>query len=404
MEATTVTDPAPGRSVIRELLRVSSRPGMCSLAGGIPGPSTFPLEALRAALDEATRVEGPTGPLAFQYGPTEGIDELRSVLAERYGVDIGNVLVTSGAQQALHLAATVIAGHRPGPTVATESVTYLGALQAFRACGASIRSLAGDGEGLRVDELAAGPRPDAVYVVPNFANPTGAVLPVDRRRRLATEASEADGFVVVEDDPYGALRFAGDPLPSVGSLGGPGSAVVQVGSSSKILAPGLRVGWLVGPAWFVDAAAVAKQAVDLHTSALSQLVVARLLGRRDEHEAHLAALRAHYEVRAEVLADALEARLGDRLAFRRPDGGMFLWATATDGTDTDALLTAALEHGVAFVPGRAFDATGSGVVGRRSMRLSYATLDPRGLDEAVARLARAWNEAARPVSPSRVGR
>lgn len=372
-------------SRIRELLRVTEQPGMLSLAGGLPAPATFPAGLLARAFERATAIAGPTGPVAWQYGPTEGAAALREQVAAEHGVALDEVLVTTGSQQSLDLLARVLCDE--GDVIAVEHPTYLGALQAFNLAGATIVGVAGDADGLDTDALAAalhaGLRPKAVYVVANFHNPTGTTFAADRRRHLVDLATRF-GFVVIEDDPYGALRFAGDaPL----SMGGPGAPVLRLGTASKVLAPGLRVGWLSGPAPIVAAAIRAKQAVDLHTSSVAQLIVAEARADGDAFAAHLATARGHYAAQASALAESLRRHL-PQARFAVPDGGMFLWVDL--GVPTESLLARAVARGVAFVPGEAFAAPGAdaAAVATRA-RLSFATLTPEQLDEATRRLAAA---------------
>jgi 2-aminoadipate transaminase len=372
-------------SRIRELLRVTEQPGMLSMAGGLPAPATFPTALLQSAYDRAVAIAGPTGPIAWQYGPTEGAAALRDQVAGDHDVPVEQVLVTTGSQQSLDLLARVLCD--PGDVLFVEQPTYLGALQAFGLSGARIVGVPGDEHGLDVDALAArlesGLRPKAVYVVVNFANPTGTTLAADRRRRLVGLA-ERHEFLVIEDDPYGDLRFRGDHQPSMGGRGAP---VVRLGTASKVLAPGLRVGWLSGPAPVVAAAVRAKQAVDLHTSSLAQLIVAEARADRDAFAAHLDTARAHYAAQAAALDAALAHHLPD---VPRPsvEGGMFAWIDL--GTATEPMLARAVDRGVAFVPGSAFAAPDSDAATIETMaRLSFATLAPDQLDQAVHRLARA---------------
>lgn len=379
-------------SRIRELLRITEQPGMLSMAGGLPAPVAFPTALLDAASARATQLQGPTGPVAWQYGPTEGAALLREQVALEHGMPLNQVLVTTGSQQSLDLLARVLCDE--GDVVVTEHPTYLGALQALQLAGATVVGLPGDASGLDTaalaTALAGGLRPKAVYVVANFGNPSGATLSVERRAHLVALA-ERYGFLVIEDDPYGELRFAG---AAVRSMGAPGAPVVRLGSASKVLAPGLRVGWMSGPSPVVAACTRAKQAVDLHTSSVAQLVVAEARSDRTAYAAHLAAARAHYAAQADALAEALARHLPD-VHFTRPEGGMFVWVDL--GVETEPLLTAAVERGVAFVPGPAFAAPGSDPESVATYaRLSFATLTPDELDDAVHRLAAAM---AGPPSP-----
>lgn len=371
-----------GSSAIRDLLEITERPGIVSLAGGLPNPATFPTEAIAAAT-AAALAEDPVA--ALQYGPTEGYRPLRRWIAERNGLGPwgeDQVLVTSGSQQALELATRALVD--PGGMVALADPAYVGALQAFRAAGVELAAIPSDADGLRVDvladRLALGERPTLVYVVANFDNPSGSTLAPDRRVALA-DLADRYGFWIVDDDPYGDLRWRGAcPVP----LRDLTDRTITLGSTSKVLAPGLRVGWAVAPVEVHRAMNILKQSADLHTSSLTQQIVHRTLAADGFLDAHLATLRTTYQHQAQHLVGALRAALGDRLIVPDPDGGMFLWCElrAADA-DTAALLAPAVERGVAFVPGAAF---GVEDLHPRRMRLSYATAGPAGLDLAVERL------------------
>lgn len=372
-----------GSSAIRDLLEITERPEIVSLAGGLPTPDAFPVAALAAATAEVL-ADDPHG--ALQYGATEGYRPLRGWVAARHGAGIDHVTVTHGSQQALELLARATTD--PGGTIALADPGYVGAIQAFRAAGATLAGIASDHHGLCTDDLerrlAAGLRPTLVYVVADFDNPTGATLPLHRRLALAALA-ERYGFWIVDDDPYGTLRWAGERPTPLRELS---DRVISLGTTSKMLCPGLRVGWAVAPPELSRAVVVLKQAADLHTGSLAQQVVHRLVSRPDGWlDGHLADVRARYSAQAQVLVAELHGQLGDRLAFRAPEGGMFLWATVA-GTDVDTseLLERALRHGVAFVPGAAF---GVEATHPRALRLSFATTSAPGLSEAVRRLGAA---------------
>ncbi len=371
-----------GSSAIRDLLEITERPGIVSLAGGLPNPATFPTEAIGRAT-AAALAEDPVG--ALQYGPTEGYRPLRRWVAGRTGLSDGGeeqVLITSGSQQALELLTRALVD--PGELVALADPAYVGALQAFRAAGVELAAIPSDADGLCVDVLAdrieQGARPRLVSVVANFDNPSGSTLSADRRIALA-QLADRHGFWIVDDDPYGDLRWNGRAPVALRDLT---DRTITLGSTSKILAPGLRIGWAIAPADVHRSMAILKQSADLHTSSLSQQVVHRTLAEPGFLDAHLALLRRTYQRQAEHLVGALRTHLGDRLTVAEPGGGMFLWAElrATDA-DTAALLAPAVERGVAFVPGAAF---GVEDLHPRRMRLSYATADPAGLDLAVERL------------------
>lgn len=381
-------------STIRDLLRLVDRPAMLSMAGGLPSPELLPTDRLRLAADEVLS-RHVTARRAAQYSASEGLGELRDVLAARLACDVDDVTVTTGSQQAVDLVVRAVID--PGDVVVVESPTYLGSLQAFRSHGAEVVSVPGDGSGMRVDRLAEmvgrGLVPRLVYVVPNFANPTGATMPLDRRVALV-ELAARHGFVVLEDDPYGELRWRGESLPSLCELAaGTGAAVASAGSASKVLAPGLRVGWMRAPGWLASAVVRLKQSTDLHTSSLDQLLVAHVLADGAFMAGHVAAIRSVYASRSRALVDALRTRLGDVLQLDEPDGGMFVWAHRRDGASTVPWFAAALDHDVAFVPGGAFSPDPAG--GRRigspaaALRMCFTTLGEHDLRDAVDRLATA---------------
>lgn len=375
-------------SAIRDLLKVTDQPDMLSLAGGLPTPDSFPLGDLRR---EADRLLGEFGPRVVQYSATDGVPELRTWIAAHHSAQVGRsvaadgeIVVTHGSQQGLDLLAKVLVDR--GAVVVTESPAYLGAVQALELFEPRFEVVPGDEHGMQVElleqRLADGLRPALVYVVPNFHNPSGATMSLERRRLLARLADQYE-LVVVEDDPYGAIRFAGEPLPPVAAFS---TRVVHLGTFSKIVAPGLRVGWMVGPAEVMSWVSRAKQAADLHTSTFAQLLLAHVVSRPgwlDEQTQRIVPL---YRDRCAALADALESTVGSRVRFHRPDGGMFLWSEVADVPDTSVLLRHAVAAGVAFVPGSAFtiDQTPDS-----RARFSYSTLAPDRLGEAVGRLATA---------------
>jgi 2-aminoadipate transaminase len=383
-------------SEIRDLLRLADRPGTISLAGGLPDPAGFPIAAMRAAADRALAAPGPS----LQYGATDGDRELRALLAARHAATTGRptepeeVLVTTGSQQGLDLLARALAD--PGETALVEDPTYLGALQALRAGGVTTEGTHRDDDGLDTDALAArladrsGPPVRLVYTVPTFANPTGTTMPADRRRHLASLA-DRHGILVIEDSPYADLRFRGEVVAPVATHS---DRVITLGTVSKTLAPGLRVGWMIGPTAVVEAVGRLKQAVDLHTSGLTQRITLDLLSRPEWFDTHVAGLAQQYGERAAALRASLVEHLGDRLDLTDPDGGMFLWATPRPDTptiDTRALLPLAIAAGTAFVPGDAFAADLSSSHGG-SMRLSFATAPPDDLVRASERLASAVDQ------------
>ncbi len=354
---------------------------MLSLAGGLPDPALLPAERIAAAAQRAL-ADSPSRSL--QYAPTEGLAELRDVIAASEGVEPERVVVTTGSQQGLDLLARV--GVRPGEVVAVEQPGYLGAIQAFRSNGARLLPIAGDRDGMRTDvlaeHLAAGIRPRLVSVVTDLSNPSGSTLSDARRDHLASLA-ERYGFLIVEDDPYGRLRWRG---PTLARLRCRTEFAASLGTVSKVIAPGLRVGWIVAPLAWRDELVVAKQSVDLHTATLDQRIAADLLADEPFLDRHLSAVRACYRARSEALVAAARSVLGDRLEVDDPDGGMFVWARVRDVDDATPVLARALDQGMAFVPGSVFR---SDDAPDPRIRLCFTTVDEPGLWEAMRRLDRA---------------
>ncbi|CCQ17169.1 putative aminotransferase [Rhodococcus sp. AW25M09] len=382
-------------SAIRDLLALTARDDVISLAGGLPATDLIPVDRIAAAAEAALRT-----PDALQYCETRGHGTLRSVLAARESdarggvtVPVDTVVVTHGSQQALTLLAQALID--PGAVVVVDEPAYTGALQVFSIADARIEAIPIDSDGMDTEELerrlAAGLRPAVVHTVANFHNPRGVTMSEQRRRHLAALADRF-GFWVIEDDPYGEIWFAApdSATPGVGAPPLPiachSDRVIRLSSASKILAPTLRVGWFVAPRAVCAAVELLKQGADLCGSSMTQLMAADMLGDTAWLDAHLVDLRREYSCRATALTTALDAEFGARLTVSRPAGGMFTWATFEDATDTGELLAAALDHGVAFVPGTAF---GSGEQYRRSLRLSFAGATPAVLTDAVRPLASA---------------
>ena len=372
-------------STIREILKLTQRSEVLSLAGGLPSPHFFPIDDLRAATDRALTRDGVR---ALQYGPTDGLAELRDwIAATRPGADASRVIVTSGSQQGLDLLAKVLLD--PGDAVAVAAPSYMGALRAFDVYEPRYLTIPLDQEGMTPDglEAALAQRPTFLYVIPDFDNPVGGRMSLARREALL-EAADRHDVLVVEDAPYRELRFEGEPLPTLFDLAP--DRVVHAGTLSKTLAPGLRLAWLILPEAMVSMVEQAKQAADLHTSTFVQAVALELL-RGGTMEERLPALRAFYRDQRDALAGALEAEVGrERVRFVRPPGGMFLWARLPDGWDATELLRTAVEHGVAFVPGAPFFAHDPEV---ETLRLSYSLLEPDRLVDAARRLAAAMDDA-----------
>ncbi len=379
-------------SPVRDLLALTERPEVISFAGGLPAPELFDLDGLRAAFDAALAEQAASRSL--QYGASEGDRGLRELLAAlltaRGGhVDPAEVIVTTGSQQALTLIAMALV--RPGDRVLVEAPSYLAALQAFQLVGAVPIAVPGDADGPCPEALAAAideHDPALLYLVPTFQNPTGRTMPAERRAALA-EVLGARGTWVIEDDPYGELRYDGTPVAPLAADPRLAGQVIRVSSLSKVVAPGLRIGWLAAPALLRPALVIAKQATDLHTPTVTQAAARHWLAA-----GHLAPqldrLRAAYRERRDAFLDALPGALPAGTAFDRPDGGMFVWARLPEGHDAQQLLAAALEHDVAFVPGAAFYAADADP---RTLRLSFTTHAPERLREGLRRLAAAAPKA-----------
>jgi 2-aminoadipate transaminase len=372
-------------SAIRDLLKLTARDEVISLAGGLPDAELMPRERLAAAADAALR-----GSAVLQYTESAGWVPLRDVLRQRESAKLGRavgldeIFVTHGSQQALSLLAEVLLD--PGALVVVEDPAYVGALQVFRAAGARIVAVPLDSDGMRLDVLkellGRGERPAIVHTVSNFHNPGGVTMSPPRRRELA-ELADAHGFWVIEDDPYGELWF---DRPSPDPVATYSRNVIRLSSASKILAPALRVGWMVAQQRICRAVELLKQGADLCGSALTHQIAADLLTDESWLTGHVDTVRTAYGDRAKALVHAVRTRFGDRVTCTDAAGGMFVWADFTDGTDTDELLPRALAHGVAFVPGSAFavDTDYS-----HSMRMCFTTFDPPTLEAAVDRMARA---------------
>jgi 2-aminoadipate transaminase len=400
--ATTAAAPLPplaararsiGGSPVRDILAVTARPEVINFAGGLPAPELFDAEGIAAAYRD---VLAETPARALQYSTTEGEPTLRAALAARTsarGLATGadDLLVTTGSQQALSLLATALL--EPGDTVLVERPCYLAALQAFGFAGARVVAVPGDEDGIdpaALEELVLRERPKLLYTVPTFSNPTGRTMPAARRAAVAEVAGRC-GLWIVEDDPYGELRFEGERVPWIGSYEGARDRTVLLGSFSKVMAPGLRLGWLRGPAELLRACAVAKQAADLHTPTVNQLAAARYLTDRDL-DAHVARVAAVYGERRDAMLAGLADALPAGSVWTRPEGGMFLWARLPDGYDTTALLPEVVRHDVAYVPGAPFHA---GEPDRATLRLCFVTQTPDEIAEGLRRLGEGLGTARR---------
>jgi len=372
---------------VRDILALTARPGVISFAGGLPAPELFDAAGLGAAFADAFRDAGRT----LQYSTTEGDPELRTAIAARLtarglSTEADEVLVCSGSQQALTLAAAVLI--EPGDVVLVEEPSYLAALQAFSLAGARVVPVACDDDGLDPDAVAEAAAGGArlLYTIPTFHNPTGRTLPLERRRALAAVAGR-HGLWLIEDDPYGELRYRGEPLPSLATLPGAEDRTLCLSTLSKVAAPGLRIGWVRTPPALRSSLVVAKQAADLHSSTIDQAAAARWLAAVDL-DAHIAGLRAAYGARRDALLDGLADALPPGSGHNRPDGGMFVWARLPDGWDAEELLARALAHDVAFVPGFPFFA---GPPDPATLRFSFTAHPPEEITEGLARLRACWH-------------
>jgi 2-aminoadipate transaminase len=393
-------------SAVREILKVTSQPDVISFAGGMPAPELFPIPEIE---EGCVKVLRELGAKALQYNITEGYVPLREFIVEkmgRYGIvaNVDNVLITTGSQQALDLVSKVLLD--PGDVIIVEAPTFVGALQAFAAYQASYASVPLDDEGMMVDLLAqkiVETHPKFMYVLPNFHNPGGVTLSEQRRERVVSLAREY-GVPILEDDPYGELRFEGEhlePLVVISARQNGGDPegyfkgdVIYMSTFSKTVAPGLRLGWVVAPVEVVQKLVQAKQGADLHTSGLDQMMVYEVVrdGFLDEH---VKEIREMYRQRRDAMLAAMSRHFPEGTSWTRPQGGLFLWVKLPEGVDCLDLIDAAVEQKVAFVPGTAFYADGRG---RDALRLTFATCATDMIDEGIKRLGKAIDERTKQVA------
>ena len=385
-------------STIREILKITERPGIVSLAGGLPAAETFPVEAMAEA---TARVLAEQGREALQYAASEGYGPLREwvaaeLQAQGLDCDAGQVLVTAGSQQGLDLVAKVLVD--PGSAVAVESPTYLGALQAFAPFEPEFVALEGDADGPRPEALAAARGQHGArfaYLLPNFQNPSGRCLGAARREALV-DAAAAAGLPLVEDNPYGDLWFDAPPPPplaaraGVGRRPGAGAGAIYLGSFSKVLAPGLRLGYVVAPPALYPKLLQAKQAADLHTPGFNQRVVYEVVKDGFLRD-HVPTIRARYKAQRDAMRRALERHLPPGCRWQAPVGGMFFWIELPAGLDATALLPRAVEAGMAYVPGAPFFVDGGAHA--HTLRLSFVTETPEAIERGVAALGGVLAEA-----------
>jgi len=397
-------------STIRELLKITQRPEVISFAGGLPAPDVFPVkrfeESCRAVLEQH-------GAKALQYGPTEGYEPLREMIARnmaRYGIlaHPENVLITTGSQQALDLIGKLLINSRD--RVLVEAPSYLGALQAFNVYGAQFLPVLLDDDGLRTDQLenALRQKPKFMYILPNFQNPAGVTLSQARRHQLIFLADRY-GIPIVEDDPYGQLRYEGEHLTPLVVLdhrnlrkddGFTLGNVIYLSTFSKTLAPGIRLAWIVAPVEVIGKLVLLKQAADLHTATFNQMV-AYEVAKDGFLDQHVKLIRQVYRERRDSMLQALAEFFPSEVTWTRPQGGLFLWVTLPEGTDCRALFRAALAENVAFVPGDCFYANGNGE-GCRHMRLNFSYSEPELIREGIRRLSLAVKMHVRTAHPALV--
>jgi 2-aminoadipate transaminase len=372
-------------SLIRDLLKITQQPEVISFAGGMPAPELFPVrefkEACAYVLDHA-------GPEALQYGPTDGYPPLKEYLIEKmqkYGVpaEMDNVFVINGSQQALDLIGKVLINR--GDTVVTEAPTYLGALQAWGLYGPRYVTVPSDDEGMCVEKLPGilrAQRVKFIYVLPNFQNPSGVTMTAERRDRLVEIASDF-GVPIVEDDPYGELRFEGEDLTPIITLHK--EDVIYMSTFSKTLAPGIRLGWVTAPSKVIDRLILAKQGADLHTSTFIQMIVNDIC-QRGILKRHVQDIRRVYRERRDLMLEQMAKSFPEGVTWTCPQGGMFLWVRMPEHVDAMQLMKVALEEKVAFVPGAPFYPNGGG---KNTMRLNYSNASPDRIVEGIERLGRA---------------
>jgi 2-aminoadipate transaminase len=387
-----------GSSAIRELLKLTEQPDIISFAGGLPAPDVFPVDEFRAACDV---VLSEVGAQALQYGTTEGYLPLREMIARhtaRYGISVSsdNILITSGSQQALDLIGKVFINR--GDRILVEEPTYLGALQAWNAYGAEYVTVRMDENGMITEELEAALRtgPKFIYVLPNFQNPTGVTLSLERRQQLI-ELADRYGVPIIEDDPYGQLRYEGEHLPSVVTLDGQfhpngdheyRGNVIYLSTFSKTLAPGLRLAWVVAPPEVIRKIVQSKQGADLHTATFTQMI-AYEVARGGFLDRHIWNIRRVYGARRDVMLEAMEEHFPSSCTWTHPQGGLFLWGVMPEFLDAREVFKVAVQKKVAFVPGLSFYARGGGL---NTMRLNFSNASPDMIRTGIARLGETLHE------------
>jgi len=380
-------------SAIREMLKIAEHPDVISFAGGMPAPEVFPIEQFKKA---CIKVLDENGPASLQYGSTDGYLPLREMIARhsaRYGMNVtpDNILPTSGSQQALDLIGKVFLN--PGDNVVVESPTYIGALQAWRVYGANFLPVPIDSGGMVTDDLEGILRsgPKFIYALPNFQNPTGLTLTYERRLNLI-ELADRYGVPIIEDDPYGQLRYEGENLPALEVLDSQTKYhdesytgnVIYLSTFSKTLAPGIRLAWVIASPEVIHKLMLAKQSADLHTSTFNQ-IVAWEVAKDGFLNDHVKTIRKVYKERRDVMLDALEEHMPDGVNWTKPNGGLFLWVSVPDCLNCQNLFEDTIKEKVAFVPGSNFFTEGGGL---NTMRLNFSNAKPEKINEGVARISR----------------
>jgi 2-aminoadipate transaminase len=376
-------------SIIREILKFAQMPDMISFAGGLPAPELFPIRAFEEACAHVLKTDGQR---ALQYSMTDGYVPLKEALAERmgkYGVTTGpdNILLTNGSQQALDLLGRIFIG--PGDVIVTGKPTYLGALQAWRVYRPRIIGVPVDDEGMEMDALDAvlkTEKPKFIYILPNFHNPMGVTLTLERRKKLVELAAKY-GTPIIEDDPYGELRFEGEDLPPIVVLHR--ENVIYLSTFSKILAPGIRLGWVVAPEGIIQKLVLAKQGTDLHTSTLIQMITNDIVSR-GILKAHTKEIKRVYGERRRLMTTTMEERFPKGVTWTKPEGGLFLWVRTPEHINTMELLETAVENKVAYVPGTVFYPDETGL---NTLRLNFSNAKPDRIVEGIKRLGKVLEEA-----------
>ncbi len=370
-------------SAIRDILRITSRLEVISFAGGLPAPELFPLQEIA---DAAQNVLSKYGSSTLQYSLTEGLIPLREKIAkildpDAKRLDIENILITQGAQQGLDLISKLFIDK--GDMVFTETPSYLGALQSFQLFQADIMAIPSDEKGIRINKLLERlkeQKPKLIYLMPNFQNPTGTSLSMERRLELI-EIIKGHNLVLVEDDPYGELIFEGEKLPSLYNLGR-SKNFIYMSSFSKTIAPGLRVAYVAGDKEIIQKLAVIKQGTDLHTNTFGQFIVNEYLENENYYE-HINQIRQTYKIRRDYMLSAIDRYFPESVTWNRPAGGMFLWVNLPDGMDAHEVLLRCLENDVAFVPGQEFFFDFSG---KNTIRLNFSNANPENIEEGIRRI------------------